>query len=202
MKIQDIITEAPLPDDWNKEMFGKNTPIDQMIEYALSKAPTIGLGSSRVAFIVPYKGRDTILKVAKNVKGLAQNKFEAKMLSDPYVKKSGLAIPMIDYDVDNVAPRWIHMEKAEEVSLDEFKGYFGDVPFSLIRFISGGLPGINFNFDKLEDKALISFQKLIKKYDLPTADFTSIYNWGKYKGKIVIIDIGVNKDIYDKYYRL
>jgi len=36
-------------------------------------AKRLGGGSSRVAFLIDYQGRKTILKVAKNNKGLAQS---------------------------------------------------------------------------------------------------------------------------------
>jgi hypothetical protein len=73
-----------------------------MIEYATAMSEKVGSGSSRVAFKIPYKGRDTVLKVAKNKKGIAQNKEEMQYLYDDYIQEMGIVIPIIDHDSDLV----------------------------------------------------------------------------------------------------
>ena len=73
MRAKEFTLEAPLPPDWDKEQLNLRQTFKNRIKYAVSKAQRIGSGSSRVAFIIPYEGRNTVLKVAKNLKGLAQN---------------------------------------------------------------------------------------------------------------------------------
>ena len=74
MKFADFLNEAPLPDNWEKVKFNNGT-FKSMIEYATAMSEKVGSGSSRVAFKIPYKGRDTVLKVAKNKKGVDNQSF-------------------------------------------------------------------------------------------------------------------------------
>lgn len=86
------LVESPLPDDWDKSTFKKGIPFKKQLDYAIERAEKIGSGSSRVAFEIEYKGRPTILKIAKNAKGLAQNEEEASLLSEPYIPE--IVIPI------------------------------------------------------------------------------------------------------------
>lgn len=97
-----FLLETPLPDDWNKSTFKKGVSFKKQIDYALERATKISSGSSRVAFEIEYKGRPTILKIAKNAKGLAQNEDDANLLNEPYIPE--IVIPMIDYDEENEQP--------------------------------------------------------------------------------------------------
>lgn len=94
MKIREIISEAPLPDDWDKAVYTPQTSYKKRIDYAVAKAQKLGKGSSRTAFTVTYEGRPTVLKVAHNIKGMAQNEAEAELLSDGYLSGIGIMIPI------------------------------------------------------------------------------------------------------------
>jgi hypothetical protein len=50
-----------------------------MVTHAKEQAQQIGRGSSQVAFVVPYQGRNTVLKVAVNNKDLVQNEEEVRL---------------------------------------------------------------------------------------------------------------------------
>jgi hypothetical protein len=65
---------VPPPDSWDTGIFKKS--YKKQIDYALERAAKIGTGSSRVVFEIEYEGRPTVLKIAKNAKGLAQNEKE------------------------------------------------------------------------------------------------------------------------------
>ena len=56
-----------------------------------------------------------ILKVAKNKKGIAQNKEEMQYLYDDYIQEMGIVIPIIDHDEYNNDAKWIHTEMAEKI---------------------------------------------------------------------------------------
>lgn len=202
MKIQDIITEAPLPEDWDKEIYKIWVPFEKRIEYAKKMATKIGSGSSRVAFTIPYEGRDTVLKIAKNKKGMVQNDFEVKILSDSFVKKLGIVIPMIDFDGTIAEPTWIHVEKAERLSENKFKEFFGDYPHPVINYIKSVINNNNPVVDELyeNNKYVKQVIKLAEKHDLLLGDFTNLDNWGLYKGTPVIIDVGLSKSTHATYY--
>ena len=69
--------------------------IKSILEYCKERAKRLGQGSSRVAFEIEYEGRPTILKIAKNSKGILQNEKEVNILEDNFFEH---IIPMIDYD--------------------------------------------------------------------------------------------------------
>ena len=115
MRIQELL-EAPLPDNYDKAIFTPKTSYNKRIDYMVAQAQKLGKGSSRTAFTIEYKGRPTILKIAHNKKGMAQNAVESSILEDNYVESMGITIPIIDYDEEHDEPIWIHMEQASKAS--------------------------------------------------------------------------------------
>ncbi len=221
MKLNKILMEVPLPDDWDKEVYQRGRGQDHrkssyanMIRYARDRAKRLGGGSSRIAFMIEYEGRPTALKIAKNAKGLAQNDFESQMLEDYYYKDLGLAIPLIDYDEDNDPPVWIHTEMAEKMKPSQFKKFMGGLDeFNLLRFIdyfTGKGTYTKPDSDVLEkweqlyedNEYLNALVDICGNYNIPPADFGRVANWGIFKGKPVIIDIGHSSDVMTKYYSL
>jgi hypothetical protein len=118
-KIKDkILTEVPLPPDWDPEQMNLRQTFKDRLKYALDRAKRLGGGSSRVAMTIDYEGRPTALKVAKNIKGLAQNEAEIEILKDGYAGKLPIVIPLIDYDKANKRPVWLQTEIAKKVKGD------------------------------------------------------------------------------------
>lgn len=199
--------ETPLPDDWDKDVYRETNSFAKRLRYAKERAQKIGQGSSRVAFIIPYQGRDTVLKIAKNEKGMAQNDFEAQRLEDWYLAQSGLVIPLIDYDTENERPTWIHTEKADKCRIGDFRKACGGTPDDLVayaqKFHGKRVTGFG-NPDKIDEESefVQDFVDYAGSFDDPIGDLTTLANWGMYKGSPVIIDIGLSHDVFDKYYRL
>ena len=159
MKFLQTLLEAPLPDDWDKGVFKSRSPFSKQLKYALERANEVGRGSARVAFEIPYQGRKTVLKIALNRKGLAQNEEEVRILSDKNIQKLGLTIPMIDFDEENTQPKWIHVEYGEEVTDSKLEQYFSipsDSATSLERF-----NWQKANTDILKSPAIIFFNQLV-----------------------------------------
>lgn len=211
MRFKEFLLETPLPDDWNKDVFKSDVPFNEKLEYAMQRALMLGQGSSRVAFEIEYEGRLTVLKIAKNDKGIMQNKAELKALHDPFNKQLHLFIPLIDGDKDG---NWIHVEHALDVSLtdfhkelnvplDKFIDFFinfrksllgGNVLGQLVAFVS-----------QINTKSQV-FRKMehfvdhnARNPDLVLGDYMAPENWGKYKGQLVIIDAGFDKAVHDRY---
>jgi hypothetical protein len=214
MKIRELLQEAPLPDDWDKSAYKSNTSFASRLRYAQERAKKMGTGSSRVAFEIEYQGRPTILKIAKNKKGLAQNEYETQMLNDYYVTGLGITIPMIDHDEENDPPTWIHTEKAKKIHPATFKKLmFGMDSYTLQRYIEWATgrasAGLSAEEERLfneivndEDKyeVLHSIVDLVGNYGLPIGDFTRAANWGIYNGHPVIIDVGLSSDVWAQHY--
>ena len=214
MKLHEILSEAPLPDDWDKSAYKSDKSFASQLRYAQERAKKIGAGSSRVAFEIEHQGRPTVLKIAKNKKGLAQNDYETQMFNDYYVTGLGITIPMIDHDEENDPPRWIHTEKAEKIHPATFKKLmFGMDSYGLQQYIewatgraSDGLtPEQEKLFNEIvndEEKyeVLHSLVDLVGNYGLPIGDFTRAANWGMYKGQPVILDVGLSSDVLASHY--
>ena len=113
---REMVNEVPLPQDWDSEKMNAYQSFDNRLQYALDRAEEIGTGSSRVAMIIEYEGRPTVLKVARSKQGLVQNEQEIKVLKNSRVAKSPMVIPLVDYDQENSRPVWIQTELAQEVS--------------------------------------------------------------------------------------
>lgn len=218
---EDIVNEVPLPPDWDKEVYkGKGTFKDR-IRYAVERAKKVGQGSSRVAFITEYEGRPTILKIAKNKKGLAQNNVEADILDDPYTQGLDITIPIIDYDEENQQPLWIHTEMAEKATektlCDIMKCQSLRDVVNLAKSVSGADPqmvpankqreriiaksGISEQDYAILEEYATSIAELMVHFDLTPNDLLTPKNWGIYKGKAVIIDLGLTDTVWSTLYR-
>jgi hypothetical protein len=110
------LDEMALPADWEESALGADQTFKNRLQYALERAKKLGTGSSRVAFVIELEGRPTVLKVAKNRKGIAQNIAEVDVLDDGYLGRLDIVIPLIDYDQKNPSPIWIQTELAKKVN--------------------------------------------------------------------------------------
>lgn len=203
-----FLIEAPLPDDWDSAIFNQRIPFARRIRYAKERASKLGSGSSRVAFTIPYEGRQTVLKVAKNVKGAAQNEEEAVLFGDWYLRKLGLIIPMIDFDEENNQPTWIHTEFATKPKKSDFVKACGADLESLVLYAeltSGRVQRAHKDISELhvdeESELARAMVDFVGDYThVPTGDLKRLANWGVYNGSPVIIDLGLT-DSTLQYYR-
>ncbi len=216
---EQIVDEMPLPADWDPQQYGPGTTFKARLAYALERAKKLGTGSSRVATTIEYQGRPTVLKIAKNQKGLAQNSVEADILSDGYASQLGILIPIIDYDEQNREPTWVHTEMAQKASEKQLCQLMKcDNLHQLINMayaIQGRKIYGNYeNFanhlrqkgkseqdiDTMTDYANI-LADLNSSFDVELGDFGRAANWGIYQGKPVIVDVGFNSNVLNQYYK-
>lgn len=213
---EQFLTETPLPDDWDKQIFTKKIPFEQQIEYALERSTKIGEGSSRIAFEIEYKGGPTILKIAKNDKGLAQNADEVVIMKKAKKELFDIIIPMIDYDATEDKPRWIHVEKAESARESKLCDLMNVPNLKTLCHAATKQPQERdretyqefielFNDESPKNLAIANryvniLTKLEDEYDINLIDFTRPANWGIYKGKPVLIDLGYTKYVSNNFY--
>jgi len=212
MKLRNIITEVPLPSDWDSSAYTKHKSFASRVRYATERAKKIGTGSSRIAFEIEYQGRPTVLKIAKNKKGMAQNQYEINTLGDGYVMQMNITIPLIDSDeIDYDNPTWLHTEKAEKMTPNAFRTAMGGMtPDELTTFIqwSNGRshsPPNNMTVEEaqqlLEDnETLYDLMDFIGNFDIVVDDIGRLANWGIYKSNPVLIDVGGSSEVIQKYY--
>jgi hypothetical protein len=216
---EEILDEMPLPTNWDPAQLGQGTSFKARLAYALERAQKLGTGSSRVAMIIEYEGRQTVLKIAKNAKGLAQNSVEASILEDGYASQLGILIPLIDYDTQHREPHWIHTElaqKATEKQLSKMMGVRNLDDIVLLGHAIGGKTRL-YTYQSLTDSLRRSgvsedeiqtatdyantLADLASSFDVELGDFARKANWGLYQGKPVIIDVGFNSNVMNQYYK-
>jgi hypothetical protein len=216
---EEVLDEMPLPADWDpQQMRQQGTSFKSRLAYALERAKKLGVGSSRVATTIEYQGRPTVLKIAKNAKGLAQNSVEADILSDGYASQLGILIPIIDYDEQNREPSWVHTEMAQKATEKQLANLMGvdslnDI-VQLANAIAGKTKMLTFQgqidymrksgktdqqIDTATDYAN-TLADLANSFDVELGDFVRKANWGLYNGKPVIIDVGFNSNVLKQYY--
>lgn len=215
-----IIDEMPLPADWDSSQYSKGTTFKQRLAYALERAKKLGTGSSRVATIIDYEGRPTVLKIAKNQKGLAQNSVEADILSDGYASQLGILIPIIDYDEQNREPTWVHTELATKVSEKqlcqiikcESLHQLVNLAYAITgrkKYVGSYQSYIDYMKEKGKSEQDIetisdyahTLADLNNSFDVELGDLTRAANWGMYNGKPVVIDVGFNSNVLNQYYK-
>jgi len=212
------ILEAPLPDDWDSSKFSSNNTFKDRIEYAKKMAQRIGGGSSRIAFLIKYKNRDTILKVAKNKKGMVQNERESMAFNDASMLgvEGTVTVPMIDYDEKNSQPTWLHVEYAPKLKSEkQFRQLSGGFELEDILNYAAKLTNnrsilgannktfSNEFTDKIweaEGSFAYELVNFIGNTDTHLADLRRLSNWGAYNNNPVIIDLGVDEQILKKFY--
>ena len=129
-KVYQKLTETPLPGDWDSEAINKSTTFTRIIKLAVEKSKKLGTGSSRVAFEVSYPGfENTVIKVAKNKKGLLQNELEGEIMSLGWYKDQ---VPkLLDIDQDSQIykregqPLWLQVERARKPKPSEINTFLG-----------------------------------------------------------------------------
>jgi len=217
------LDEMALPADWDPAALGHDKSFKSRLEYALQRAPRLGGGSSRVAFVIPDQGRETVLKIAKNKKGMAQNEAELEVLDDGYLGKLDIVIPLIDYDKANPTPTWIQTEKANKVSQQKLAKMLhagGRWPMTNFLYAVDNVLGnrkkympdliqieqemIDTGSSEQDIEIFMDYVNqvadLVNSSNLLAADFGTASNWGEYQGKPVIIDLGYTSSVRDLYW--
>lgn len=205
MKFQELLQETPLPPDWIEAIFDPSVPFEARVAYAKRKAAELGAGSSRVVFSVPYRGRDTALKVATNNAGVGQNRAETRFIpSIGRSKHSRFVIPYVDHDRNGFT--WVQTEQGKPMTAADYGKFERALGFDIRQLIldirnygepfatkdpitrEGAKNGFDF-IDMLEDNP-----------EIMAGDLVRIENWVWYKGRPVIADIGLDAQTFDMYY--
>lgn len=215
---ESIVDEMALPADWDPTALGHDKSFKSRLEYALQRARRLGGGSSRVAFAIPDQGRETVLKIAKNKKGLAQNEAEVDVLSDGYVRNLDIVIPLVDYDKVNASPVWLQTELAQRASeaalckimkcgsleiLISYAANLISLPISSYQQRTAKAHLNTLSEEDAEDFVQYagSIAELLSSTSLKMYDFNKASNWGIYKNKPVLIDLGFTEEVSPMYAR-
>lgn len=167
-------------------------------KYAEKNLKHLSSGSSRIVYLTDNK---TVIKLAKNDRGIAQNKVE----SNPKMKSSFLNL--IINKADNNA--WIETHFLDKITEKEFKKMteldfedFGNAIRYSLKNVSGNSGKEKpKNFDKVSKSSIYKEIKDIGlKFKLMPGDLARISSWGTKEGRPILIDSGLNKDVFADYY--
>lgn len=169
------------------------TTFQAKVKYAKNNLKRISSGSSRIVYDFP---ENQVLKLASNEKGIVQNQAEASVKTDSqFINK-----------ITKVCPNysWVVAPKAEKVTEKEFKDLSG-VPFKefgkvLVNKIKPDEDSNKKYKDYLDLPIIVELAEIVKKYQLMTGDIARISSWGKIDNQLKLVDLGLNKKIYQKYY--
>lgn len=221
---ESVVDEMALPADWDPTALGHDKSFKSRLDYALQRASRLGGGSSRVAFVIPDQGRETVLKIAKNKKGMAQNEAEVDILDDGYLGKLDIVIPLVDYDKANPTPTWIQTEKANKLSQQKLAKMLhagGRWPMTnfmyAIKNVLGNRQKYMADLNQIKQEMLDTGSSeqdieifmdyvdqvadLVNSSSLLPDDFGTASNWGEYQGRPVIIDLGFTSAVHDLYWK-
>jgi hypothetical protein len=167
------------------------------VSYAEKHLKHLSSGSSRVIYITPS---DEVLKLAKNERGIAQNRVEGNpKMTSKFINKT------LKQDKDGIWKISPFLDKITEKEFEELV----KVPFKeFAEAISYGLQDVSGNsHDKPKGFSDVSktelYRELItigKKFQLLGGDIGRISSWGVNDGIPCLLDAGLTKSIYDQYY--
>jgi len=167
------------------------------VDYAERCLEHLSSGSSRVI----YKMDDNVLKLAKNDRGIAQNKVEA----NPKMKSKYIN-PTIKADKNGVWKISPYLEKITEKEFEELTGInfkdFGEVASYEMNKgeDSDPKPKVK-DYDKIAKSDIVKeFIRLGKEFDLLSGDMVRISSFGKNDGHPVLLDSGLNSKVFSEYY--
>lgn len=174
----------------------------------------IGSGSSRVVFQLDDY---SVLKLAKNPKGIAQNMEEIRLGTEPYLS----LLPKVLNGTDENNGLWIVSEYVLPAKKADFKKVLG-IPFDILqRFVwsvfMDSKPGYNKFADSVRHELYDEYEQnddvidlfneihvLCMDFNQDIGDLKQIANWGMCmrngRPTIVILDSGLSFEIYDTYY--
>lgn len=167
-------------------------------KYAEANLSHLSSGSSRIVYEAPD---GTIIKLASNDKGIAQNKAE----SNPKMKSKFLN-EIINYDKKY---SWIQTHFLKKIKVGDFKEMTGIDFDDFGDSIRYGLKDVSGNSDKKKPECFdkVSKSEIYKemhrigeKFKLMPGDLARISSWGTKDGNPVLIDAGLTKDVYSEFY--
>lgn len=166
--------------------------------YAERNLKHLSSGSSRIVYLTPGK---TIVKLAKNDKGIAQNKAECNpKMKSKYLNK-------ILSCAKNYS--WIEVPYLEKITEKEFEKMTGLKFSDFGESIRYGLKEVSGNTDKEKPENFAEVEKsdiyrevhdFGARFKLMPGDLARISSWGEKDGNPVLIDAGLTADVFEDFY--
>lgn len=204
------LEEAAYPSNFNMEEFKSMGTYAARVKYCQERLRRLGSGSGRIVYLID---NETVLKLARNPKGVAQNEVEG---GDYYLRKIGLFPEVYDID-DNYL--WIEMQRAIRAQPADFKricGYGFNVVCAWVDYLA-------YDNTPPQYKAIFNsdeFNERLNDYDSvfyqlqdyignclgnAVGDLKQSSSWGVImdngEERLVVVDYGLNKQVFNDYYK-
>lgn len=164
------------------------------VDYAEKNLKHLSSGSSRVVYMLD----DEVLKLAKNDRGVAQNKVESKLkckFINPTTKSDKDGVWKISPCLDKITEK-----EFEELCSINFKDFTEALSYGL-KDVSGEKKFKPKCFEEVEKSEIYKdLVKIAKEYKLMPGDMGRISSWGKVDDHPTLLDAGLTREIYDEYY--
>lgn len=215
MNIQNMVFEElseyfmseDYPASFNHDEFAKLRTFAERVRYCTQHLQKIGSGTSRIVYKIDDK---SVLKLAKNPKGIAQNELEVQLSNDYYIR-SMVATVYNSHPKDE----WIESELANKLTPNRFKELTGVDIKLLNRYLwkrqtenKGGKISISLppeQEDFLDENEFAqSIVDLMMNYDMSSGDLGKLSSYGEVnRGEptVVVIDYGLNEDVFQDFYQ-
>jgi len=202
------IDEADFPEGFDIQEFKHLSSFKKRVAYAKSHLERIAGGSGRVVFVADP---DTVVKIALNKKGQAQNEVEDE------ISRIGYDIVTKVKDADTDGYLYLEVERAKKAKRSDWKNITGwsfddwSATFSNYMNDRRGRRGfirllVPEDYEDIEETNL--FNELIvlsADFDLPVGDFLRLSSWGTVNrgsgDQLVLVDYGLNKNVLQTYYQ-
>jgi len=186
----------------NKEIYEILSEIDAMDtfqdrqDYLEKNLDRLSSGSSRIIF----KFDNIVIKLARNKKGIAQNKTESNIdFESKFINKT------IDHSKKYY---WIMSKYLEDISVSDFKKIFNfefkdfcDCFEYALQDISNVKKKKPENFNKISKiKFFNDIVNLANKYKLMPGDLIRISSWKKNNDMPILVDLGLSKNVFENFY--
>jgi hypothetical protein len=206
-----MIIKEDYPETFEWDVFENLPSYAKRLAYANERLEKLGSGSARTVYAIDDK---KVLKVAKNSKGLSQNRQEIQMKND-YCAPDILAEIFESSDSD----KFLEMERGSKVSKSDFKRLTGvslEAADNYLDYFSTEVLGQRRgqaylkrrkpeNYDELcENEFLQGVTDLAGNWGFPLpGDFNRLSTYGKSKRssgeQIIIVDFGFYGDAVKLY---
>jgi len=169
----------------------------------------LGAGSARAVFVADPT---TVIKVAKNAKGLAQNEAEIDISNN-----TSEDAPIANVkDFDDVNYSYVEMERARKAKPPDFQNMVGFKMDDIMNCVqiwadrNNGREGWRTkpeNYEQIIETPFVQgILEVIGNFDMAVGDITRISSWGAVnrdgKEHLVLVDYGTTMDVYRRLYRL
>lgn len=205
---------ANYPQSFSMEEFKKLTSFNARVQYCNQRLERLGSGSGRIVYRIDDA---TVLKLARNNKGVAQNEAEA---DDWYARQNGLTTEVYDTDENHL---WIEMQLARKARAADFRRLTGHD----FRFMCGFVDYVRSlyarrtmwgpyvdkeTYDAFVESGEFEDSFFYYLYDYMTnmtleavGDLKRPSSWGVVtdpdgEERLVIVDMGLNDTVYNDYY--